>query len=306
MSRLAPVEKLPLAARKDLRDNWEGRKAGLEEELTTLFGQPWTIEVNPNQIYAYAEEGYAKESPGSMISQYFEAAHRRLSSYLDKHGESAKKEINEACTAHTLTLDVNLDQDFLYNGVVITSDGKLALLFNADRLAVNIDDCIEDPKLTKALNNASASSGSAMSFVARTSIETEWNPESERITKAISEIFQTEVTIEPNFQETYDKLKAAKGEGDWEQNIGNFTRYYFDALEKALTRQKFDSDDMMREALVEAVEKNKVVFRIVEEGEMKKLYNEPAFEDGVLYLQTTTDRWGSNIDDVADGMVDLL
>jgi hypothetical protein len=55
-----------------VRDNWEGRKAGLEEELTTLFGQPWTIEVNPNQIYAYAEEGYAKESPGSMISQYVE------------------------------------------------------------------------------------------------------------------------------------------------------------------------------------------------------------------------------------------
>ena len=72
MSRLPPVEKLPLAVRKDLRDNWDAKKPELEKELSDILGEPWTIEVDPLQIYAYATEGYAKESTGSMLKEYAE------------------------------------------------------------------------------------------------------------------------------------------------------------------------------------------------------------------------------------------
>lgn len=171
----------------------------------------------------------------------------------------------------------------------MTSDGKLAILFNADRLAVNIDDCLEESKLTKALNEAPNAAASGMSFVARTSIDTEWEREAERTKKTFSEILQTDVTLDPNFQQTYDALKAAKDASDdhWETNIGNFTRFYFEALASSLKSQNFDSDEMMREALVEALEKGTIAFRVVEQGKMKALYNECAFEDGVLYMQVS-------------------
>ncbi|KAH8174832.1 hypothetical protein LIA77_06251 [Sarocladium implicatum] len=307
MSRLAPVEKLPLAARKNIRDAWENAKEGIESDLSSILGQTWTVDVNANQIYAYAEEGYAKECPGSMIAQYIRAAIDRLRSYVDKHGDGGKTEINKACSAHALTIDVNLEHDFLYNGCAVTSDGKLAILFNADRLAVNIDDCLEEDKLSKALNDASTSSGdSSMSYVARSSTEKEWEQEAERTKKTFADILQTEVTLEPNFQQTYDALKAAGGDGNWETNIGNFTRFYFEGLADGLRSQKFDVDDMMREALVEALEKGTIAFRVVEQGKMKKLYNESVFEDGVLYMQTTAERFGTNVGDIAEGLVDLL
>lgn len=186
-------------------------------------------------------------------------------------------------------MDVNLEHDFLYNGCAVTPEGKLAILFNQDRLAVNIDDCLEEDKLTKALNNAPTASSSAMSYVARSSIETEWEQQAEQVKKSFAEILQTEVTLDPNFQHTYEALKAAADPNDnhWERNIGNFTRFYYEALASGLKSQKFDSDEMMREALVEAVEKGTVAFRVVEEGKMKALYNESVFEDGVLYMQVS-------------------
>ena len=53
-----------------VRDSWESAKDGLAQDLSSLLGQTWTIDVNPNQLYAYAKEGYAKEQPGAMIAQY--------------------------------------------------------------------------------------------------------------------------------------------------------------------------------------------------------------------------------------------
>lgn len=224
------------------------------------------------------------------LARYVRAANDRLKSYVDKHGDGGKNEINTACTAHALTIDVNLEHDFIYNGCAVTSDGKLAILFNADRLAVNIDDCLEEDKLSKALNNASTSSGGSMSYVARSSIEKEWDQELERTKRTFANILQTDVTLDPNFQQTYDALKAASDGSDddrWETNIGNFTRFYFEGLADGLKSQKFDSDEMMREAILEALEKATISFRVVDKEKMKKLYNECVFEDGVLYMQAS-------------------
>lgn len=70
MSKLPPVEKLPLALRKSVRDDWDAKKADVEARITEILGVPWTIEVNPNQIYAYAKSGYAKENLGACIHEY--------------------------------------------------------------------------------------------------------------------------------------------------------------------------------------------------------------------------------------------
>jgi hypothetical protein len=53
-----------------VRDEWENKKAEIEKELSDVLGPPWTVEVNPNQIFAYAGDGYAKESLGSCIAAY--------------------------------------------------------------------------------------------------------------------------------------------------------------------------------------------------------------------------------------------
>lgn len=51
-----------------MRDEWEAKKPELEKKISDILGVAWTIDINPNQIYAYADDGYAKESPGAMLA----------------------------------------------------------------------------------------------------------------------------------------------------------------------------------------------------------------------------------------------
>jgi hypothetical protein len=67
MPRLPPAEKLSLALRKNVRDEWDNNKANLEKQLSEVLGETWTVEVTPNAIWPYHNGGYAKESLGSCI-----------------------------------------------------------------------------------------------------------------------------------------------------------------------------------------------------------------------------------------------
>ena len=291
-----------------VRDSWDNVKVDLAKELSDILGQAWTIDVNPNQVYAYCKEGYAREQLGSMIAQcvkpslfttstldvsvltssrYVQAAQNQIKSFVDRHGEQGKTEINDVCTAHSLILDVDTSKSFTYNGCAVTSEGQLAILFNEDQLAVNIDDPLEESKLAKALNDAPTASA-PMSYIARESVEIGWDKDIDSTKTNISEMLQTEVTLDPKFQETYDTLKAASEAPDhWETNLGNFTRFYFEALASSFRSQSFDSDEMLREAITEAMEKRSVAFRVVDKSKMKKTYNECTFESGVLYMQVS-------------------
>lgn len=53
-----------------VRDEWENKKAGYESQLTDLLSTAWTIDINPNAIYPYAEENsYGKNSLGDCIAK---------------------------------------------------------------------------------------------------------------------------------------------------------------------------------------------------------------------------------------------
>lgn len=68
-----PVERLPLAARKNIRDEWESKLAEMTKAVSDLLKEPYKIEVNFNQFYAYAvaaEADWCKSSPGAAASGY--------------------------------------------------------------------------------------------------------------------------------------------------------------------------------------------------------------------------------------------
>lgn len=92
---------------------------------------------------------------------------------------------------------------------------------------------------------------------------------------------------------------------DWEKQLGYMAIQYFKGLLYTLEYEKFGSDDMLQEGFAEAVDKGEIKFRVV-----KKLtsgsYNESVVEDGVLYMQTIPEKWGTNCSDVASKIVDLL
>ncbi|KAK7757513.1 hypothetical protein SLS62_000528 [Diatrype stigma] len=318
-----------------VRDEWDNKKANFEKQLSDILTVPWTIDVNPNQIYAYAKDGYAKESLGNCLASYFEGAIYRLKEFVDSYGEHGLNQLNTISHAHAMTMDVDESKQFTYCGADI-HEGKLRILFAEDRLGSNIDYALEKLVLLKALNNAPApeGSGATLSFAARMDIQKEYSPKAEGIQKQIAELLaRSDIKLNPNFEDTYAKLseagkdQSAEVRPDWQGLLGAFTRQYFEGLASQLKSQKFGEDDLLQEGLNEELTKGQIAFRIVDKLE-RDLYSEAVFEDGVLYLQVsdalrirtriharhssltqrqcTPKTWGVNMDYTAEGLADIL
>ncbi|KAK6065019.1 hypothetical protein SCUP515_11418 [Seiridium cupressi] len=313
MTRLPPVEKLPLAVRKNLRDDWDNKKADIEKELSDALAVPWTVEVNPNQIYAYAGDGYAKESLGSCIAGYINGAIYQLKSYESSFGKEGLKELNSIAHKHVITMDVDDAKRFNYGGVDV-HEGNLRILFAPDNLGVNIDNACEKETLQKALNEAAPAEGSSepLSFATRTGIRQDYDPKIEEIREKIANLIaKPDIKLNPNFEETFAKLKEESSiektelREDWEKYIGYMAFQYFEGLVSQMQWQKFENDDLLQEGFNEAVDKGEITLRIV--GKLKEgLYGECEVEDGVLYLQCTPKTWGTNVAYLAEKLVDKL
>ncbi|OTA65826.1 hypothetical protein K449DRAFT_462916 [Hypoxylon sp. EC38] len=313
MSKLPPVEKLPLALRKNVRDEWDNKKPEIEQQLSDVLTIPWTIDVNPDQIYAYATDGYAKQSLGSCIAEYINSAIRRLKEFVDYSGEQGLNELNTICYTHILTIDLDDAKRFSCCGADI-HEGKLRILFAPGRLGSNIDDALNRDILLKALNEAPApasGSGATLSFAARFNISREYEPKAEELRAQIAQILQKpDIKLTPNFEDTFAKLQQESKantsfRSDWESHLGSFTRFYFEGLVNQLKYQKFDQDELLREGFHETVDKGEIAFRIVEKLKSGSRC-ECDIEGGVLYLQCTSKTWGVNVDDAAQNLVDLL
>ena len=61
--------KLPLIVRKNLRDNWESKKAEVEGDISSTLGVPWVTEIDAAAVYAHADSSYAKDNLGGCIFQ---------------------------------------------------------------------------------------------------------------------------------------------------------------------------------------------------------------------------------------------
>lgn len=234
--------------------------------------------------------------------RYVTGATSRLEDFISSYGDAAKAEINDICSAHVLTMDVDLTDVVYYCGAKV-ADNKLVIVFNKDNLSSNASDAFGREALTKALNNAPSSL--SMSYLARKSVA-DYNKEIGEIQSIINDQFGKEITLDPGFEVAYDKLKAAKKQDGFDENLGSFILGYFRGLAKTLEREKVKEDDMVQEALNEAAEFGRVSFRIVNPGEMNAIYGEAIFENGVLYVQTDTEHYGSNIEDAADKLLDQL
>lgn len=112
----------------------------MESQLSKLLGgEKWTIDVNPNLLYAYAEENsYGHQSMGDCITAYIDGAIYQLKYFLESrgHGEEGVAEINSLVSTHTLTLYPDVEKKNSYCGVDI-KDGVLRILFTEGNLGTS-------------------------------------------------------------------------------------------------------------------------------------------------------------------------
>jgi hypothetical protein len=189
-------------------------------------------------------------------------------------------------------------------------DGSLRIVFEKDNLGTNIYD--STARIDEAVNEAgkSKSGGSAMSIVARRSIKSNFDVEISNLIAKIEKILAlSSLRITVNFDDVYSKVhKYAKNDSSfnsaWEQSFGDTIASYFQGLVYQLQCKKFAEDEMMQEAFREAVDKNEIVFRVVDK--LERGYNQALIEGGVLILQTDPPNWYVNSDDIGSNLPDLL
>ncbi|MCJ1351758.1 MAG: hypothetical protein MMC33_001742 [Icmadophila ericetorum] len=305
----APLEKLPLAARKDLRDNWENKKSEFEKTISELFGTAWTIEVNPFVNQAYAT-GSASQEAGRILASYIEQGLPKLQDYVKKYGTDGTTELNTVASSHILTIVPDDTGKVSYNACDI-KDGKLRILFHEDQYGSwqsyafeNLSDAVDT-----AGTAAAPQSSSTLSFDARQSIKREYEagiaPVKARLC-TLTGLADGELTLTPNFEANYAALEEGKASGDWKKEIGKATLGYFEGLAKSLENLKFGEDEMLREGWQEGVEKKEVAVNAMGKLVGGGSYNETIIREGVLEINSTIDSWGSWASEAGKNIIDLL
>jgi hypothetical protein len=151
---------------------------------------------------------------------------------------------------------------------------------------VNITDCTNE--LQETLSKASAAaSPDTLSYTARHSIKKYWDTNVDEAKKRISEQLQNpDIKLTPNFEANFLALKASKeSDENFQKNLGNYTRAYFDSLADNLELNKFKEDDMLYEGFAEAVTKGEIAFRVVEQLTGNARYGQILIDDGVFVIQ---------------------
>ena len=98
-------------------------------------------------------------------------------------------------------------------------------MFKHDKLGYN-QNWLDKTYFVKAVD---AVTEETFSLKAKSSIEKEWEENVDDLRKEIGEVLNMpDVILDPNFEEVYAALKAAKkGDDDWQQSFGTAILAYF-------------------------------------------------------------------------------
>jgi len=263
-----------------VRDSWESEKPSLADKTSKLLGETYTLEVDINQVYAYAEDGYAKTSPGAMIHSYFESFVYHLGRYLETYGDDGKKSFNECVSTRKITFEVDDAKTVHYCGCDI-KEGRFRILAGETYLGTNINDACY--YMVKAVEAAEAATGGGgLSVGAKGNVKETVDKEFPDLEKQFSEILGTKITLDANLEANYAKLKTVDGFND--ASFGAATASYFSGFASNLTYLKFKDDDMMQEGFQEACDKSIIKLEVVDALKHGS-YNDVIFEDGMCKLQ---------------------
>ncbi|KAL0568175.1 hypothetical protein V5O48_013812 [Marasmius crinis-equi] len=293
-----PIEKLPLAVRKDVRDNYEAKKVELEQEISKVLGVAFKANLNTNEIWAYNTDDRA--SAGGVLFRYVDGFLTCLKEYLNTYGDDGKDHFNNAVSKSELQVHVNPLGDKAPTIDCTVNEGVFVVLFHHQKLGYNQSHIREE--LLKAVENAPRE---GLSVRAKQSIKDKYDECIDELRDDIAEMLaMPELIIEPSFEENYKALKAAKTEDSWEETFGRGTYAYFEGLKDQLARQGFKGDEMLQEGVAEMATEKKIVFQVV--SKTAKEYNEIVLDGGVIYLRTTPAKWWVNVAGAGEGLVDML
>jgi len=311
---IPPVDKLPLVARKDIRDNWEANLEEFTRQINGLLKEHYQLEVNFNQLYAHAhaaEATWAKASIGACAKGYFES----FIEYLKKFTEEG--EYTEAIDAFndlisTRKIILECDNLVTYSGCSVKS-GAFEINYHQNNVGSNTSYACQE--LSNAFDDGlSAKDEYALPLMARRSIRDEFEEKKGELSDGIkNQLREAEVKLTADYAALWralvDGKKTKEGKDidlkNYRRAFGNTIHSYFDGFRSQIEFQ-FKKDDMVIEAFNDAVKE--VVLEVVQETKtgLKNTYYEYEIKDEKLILRTIPRYWGTNTANVCQGLMEDL
>lgn len=111
-----------------------------------------------------------------------------MQKFVDEHGDNGKAELNTLASKREINLVPDEEEKYSSGGSCEVIDGKLVLFFHTSNLGYWVSDCSRD--IENAVNLASKQV-SAISFSARRSIQTSWDPKVTQLSEKFQKMLQT-------------------------------------------------------------------------------------------------------------------
>lgn len=313
--------KLPLIARKNIRDEYEAKKGGLLARIKEYTGEDYEFIVDfQEKIYPNidASQSYQAESPGCIAFSAYEGLADRLKTITDEGDDQLVKDFfNQVVSSRKIDILIE-PMESGYTACRVR-DGVLELIFKTGNYGTNSWYLTE--KLINNLDEAFAETNKGeLPLEARKSWQDEFLSKKDKLEADIAEeLLGTKVTLVADpaeiwrvAVEEYGKLKKREqSEIDLEsirRNMGAAVFSYFDGFRYQIN-YKFKQDDLMVETFLEAAPSKEIRFELVPEltpGYTYSTYHEALFANDAFILRTTPKKWYTNSSYVCENIDALL
>jgi len=310
-----PVDKLPLVARKDIRDNWEANVEEFTQTVAGLLKERYQLEVNFNQLYAHAivaDASWAKSSPGACAKGYFESFIEYLKKFTEDGGYTeAIDAFNDLISTRKVILEC--DNSVTYSGSSVKS-GAFEINYHQNNPGTNVSYACQE--FAQAFDDGlRVKDEYALPLMARRAIrdEMEGDKKEELLEKFKSELLGADIKLTADYagiwKELVDGKKTKDGKDidlkDYARSFGSYIYSYFNGACYQMEYQ-FKKDDMVIEAFTDVVKE--IVIEVVQETKkgLKNTYSEYEIKDEKLILRTIPRYWGTNTTYVCEKVIDAL
>ncbi|EWC43839.1 hypothetical protein DRE_07283 [Drechslerella stenobrocha 248] len=309
--------KLPLTARKNIRDEYNEKIGDLKSQIKEYTGEDYEFVVVFEELYpkVKADDQYQTTSPGSIAFNAYSSLVDQLKTMTDEGEDQLVKEhFNKV--VHTRKVNILIED--MESGYTLcrVKDGVLELVYKTDNFGTNTSYIASE--LAKALDESYLETNrSELPLTARKGFRDDYEQKKKALMGRISEellgafvdlVADPEAIWRLAIEEQAKLKKRDQSEIDLEsinRNMGSAIYAYFDGFASTLN-YVFKQDGMMVEAFMEACPKKEIHFKLVAKPDLSRSYNDGVFEDGAYVIRASPQTWYTNSSYACEDIEKLL
>lgn len=283
------MSKLGLPQKKNIRDGWDAKNPELLTRLKNATGADWKFDINFEEFNANLAEEDRRNQIGDVAFWNMEAL-------VENIERKTKDDLTKAALLDNIKNrvikfsigTVKGSYDDSYHDTLVSDQG-ISVVVKKDAVATNVS--YIGGGLEKALKV------DGLPLPARIDLRDSFEKEQHVLLNKL----KTASGVDWKFEIDYKKLHDSITEDGRQEQLGRVIYWNLEGLVDNLVRKM--SDDMVKEAVVDAAPKHVITLYI---AEFDKSYHDVKFQDGAIHVLIKKDRVATNVGQIGDNIESLL